>query len=411
MRLRMTMVALLCLGLAGCGPDGPPIAAQPAPAGQPLPVKASVAGRAEAVDDVIVVWRGSAVDVLERLTGKALWSVPQRPDDAIVKARLAHGSVVVVRRSQAVEVYDLRAGKLRYAKEKAGAVGVSWTTLYADSAACQPDCLLRAFDVETGQERWTAPKSLSGKVMVEPGEVPYKYDPLAADEGPLRAPEASVVAVRGIDSVVFIDAASGQELSRAPSPEAALALGSGNVLLEWGAAKECRVTVAGRNARSGELAWQVVVGIPCGRAYHPDIVDGLFIYSEPRGQTRAIEVDTGTIVWASNPFADPVVAASRQAIITYAQGRLAAIDPAKGTHLWQAQTSEVSTVSGVLMSANRLAYTTQYQGSPRGIGWVRDLATGRGLWYVDGATPLGVDGDRVIVELPSGEVRLERMRG
>jgi hypothetical protein len=69
----------------------------------------------------------------------------------------------------------------------------------------------------------------------------------------------------------------------------------------------------------------------------------------------------------------------------------------------------VSRVSGLILDFDRLLYSTEYEGSPRGIGWVRDVATGRRLWYADGARPLGVDGDRVIAETPTGEIRLERM--
>lgn len=172
-RLRAGLLAVLCLGLNACdSSEAPPLpaAAQASQAGSPQPARTGPVGRAEVVGDLIVVRKPGAVSVLARLDGRPLWSVPQRSGDPITKARLAQGSIVVVRGSHTAEVYDLKTGALRFAREKAGALGVSWTMLYADSAACQPDCLLRGYDLEAGSQRWVGPKSLPGKVMTEVGQ-------------------------------------------------------------------------------------------------------------------------------------------------------------------------------------------------------------------------------------------------
>jgi len=417
MRLRAALLAVLCLGLNACAPESPPVpAADPAPAGAPLKV-----GRSEAIDDFIVVRKAGAVSVLARQDGKPAWSVPQRTGDPIVKARLGRGSVVVVRQSRTAEVYDLRTGSLRFSKENAGAIGVSWTMLFADSASCQPDCSLRGYDLTTGAEKWAGPKSLPGKVMVEPGEPPdAKYDPPGEFAGPLRAPEAGVVAVRAAEGVILLDAASGQELSRVPLPEAGMALASPPVLLEWGAPKDCKTTIFGRDLRTGEVAWQIEVatwqpGKPqiCSDGWRPEITDGLLIVHSG-GQSKAIDVGTGGAYWSANTFGDPAVVVARQAIITYGARNLMAFRPdpqnsSWANRLWSAEISETSTVTGVQRDFDRLMYVTEYAGSPRGIGWVRDMGTGKRLWHGDGLTPLGVDGNRVIAESPSGEISLERM--
>ena len=428
MRVRAMMIAVLCLGLNACTVEGgAPVPGTPpdlvSPAGPP-PVTAGPAGRAGAIDDFIVVRKPGAVSVLRRADGKPLWSVPRRPDDPIVKARLARGSIVAVRRSQTAEVYDLATGQLRFAKENAGALGVSWTALFADSVPCQPDCSLRAYDLATGRELWAGPQALPGKVLVEPGEPPDgKYDPPGEFDGPLRAPESSTVAVRGTDAVMFLDATTGQELSRVPVPEAGLALGSsaGRVLLEWGAPKECKLTVIGRDGATGEVAWQVEAGTRqlsqpsvCVSGWRPEITDGVLVLVDPKEQAKLIDVETGAVVWTANSFGDPVVAVSRRTVIASGPRQLVAFtpdpnNPAWVVRQWAAELSETGKVEGIILDFDRLFYTTEYEGSPRGIGWVRDLATGRRLWYGDGLTPLGVDGDRVIAETASGEIRLDRM--
>lgn len=420
MRSRIAALAVLCLGLNACTSQAPAMPTPVGVMGPAQPAKVGPVGRAEAIDDFIVVRKAGGVSVLRRLDAKPLWVVPQRPDDPITKARLAQGSIVVVRRSQTAEVYDLATGQLRFAKQAASAVGVSWTALFADSSACQPDCLLRGYDLETGRELWTGPNLLPGKVMVEPGDSPDgKYSPPGQFDGPLRAPETSVIAVRGSDGVMFLDAGTGQELSRVPAPEAGLALGSKDVLVEWAPAETCTVRVVGRSAATGEVAWQLMAGtgLPdqpsvCFTGWRPEITDGLLVVNDAQGHAKVIEVDAGTVRYGVNPFGDPAVAVSRRAVFTLGAAQLAAFRPDAevwATRLWAAELSETSKVAGIVLDFDRLLYTTQYEGSPRGIGWVRDATTGKRLWVRDGMIPLGVDGDRVIAEAPNGEIRLERV--
>jgi hypothetical protein len=100
------------------------------------------------------------------------------------------------------------------------------------------------------------------------------------------------------------------------------------------------------------------------------------------------------------------VALSRKAVITYGPRQLTAFEPIHGNRLWTAEVSDISKVTGLFLSGDKLVYVTDYEGSPQGIGWVRDLATGRRLWWADGVTPLGVDGNRVIAGTPGGDVKL-----
>lgn len=229
-----------------------------------------------------------------------------------------------------------------------------------------------------------------------------------------------MIAVRGEEGVLLLDAASGQELSRVPVHAVGMALGSTSVLMEWNAVKDCATTVTGRNLRTGEAVWQAEASTrglgrgsqSCVNGWPPKIGDGLVAILDPHGLIKVIEVDTGLVL--SNSSDGTAVAVSRRAIVMFGSGRLAAFTAGKENvvwvdRLWAADVTETSTIAGVIFDGDRLAYTTEYEGSRRGIGWVRDITTGRRLWYADGARPLGVDGDRVIAEMPSGEIRLERM--
>ncbi|HEX6683160.1 MAG TPA: PQQ-binding-like beta-propeller repeat protein [Candidatus Limnocylindrales bacterium] len=421
----LAVLALLCAGLAGCG-----LVASPPPEPVPSPSSSSSSSsspaapppQAELVDGFVVIRKDSGSDqqvsVFNPRTGSTLWSVLGRPADPVVKSRIAQGSIVAARRSGDVEVYDLPTGRLRFTKEKVGALGISWTTLFAGAAQCQPDCLLRAYDLATGAERWTGPQSMPGNVLVEPGEpADAKFDPPGRFSGPMRASVANAIAVRGTDSVVLLDATTGQELSKVAKPERAMALGSDKTLLEWGDVKDCELRVTATDVRTGELKWSMEMGArtaqrpaECVSGWRPTITDRLTVWHSQRGVPRVIEVDSGKDFWSGNTASDPMVTATRQVVFTYALGRLYAFNAEDARHLWTAENDRTARLVGFAVNGGRVIYALEYPGSADRVGFVRDLLTGKRMWYGHGATPLAVDGDRLVVEDASG-VRVQPIGG
>lgn len=412
----LAMLALLCTGLAGCVQTASP--AVPVRSPSPSAPAVGSVSQAEMVDGYVVVRKESGVLVFNPHTRTTMWSVPGRPTDPVVRSRIAKGSIVAVRRSGDVEVYDLYTGQLRFTRERVGALGVSWTTLFAGPAQCQPDCLLRAFDLSTGAQLWVGPQSLPGNVLVEPGE-PFddKFDPPGRPTEPMRASQASVVVVRGQDSVMVLDAATGLELSRVAGQGRAMALGSDSTLLEWGEINNCQLTVTATDVRTGEHRWSADVGArtaqrptECVTGWRPMIFDRLLVYHSGIGVPRVVDVDTRNDIWSGSAASDPLTFVTRHTVFTYALGRLHVFDVQGGRHIWTAEMDRTAKLVGLAVSGGRIIYTLEYPGSATRVGFMRELSTGKRIWYADGVTPLAVDADRLVVEDASG-VRVQPIGG
>ncbi len=147
------------------------------------------------------------------------------------------------------------------------------------------------------------------------------------------------------------------------------------------------------------LAWITEIDDPMGQASEPIVVDGVIYISAPRSIVRAIDAANGNILWTFDPhvrldfsMGNSSVARVNRGVAVWegrvyvgtGDGRLVAIDAAKGTQLWSSQVVD-PTLDGV-SGAPRVAagkVFIGYSGSDeqvRGSIAAFDAVSGRELW-------------------------------
>src|SRR6202011_243162 len=117
------------------------------------------------------------------------------------------------------------------------------------------------------------------------------------------------------------------------------------------------------------LAWITEMDDPMGLAAEPIVVDGIIFVSAPRSIVRAIDAANGKILWTSDPhvrldfsMGNSSVARVNRGVAVWegkvyvgtADGRLVAIDAARGTQLWSSQVVDptLNGISGAPRVAN-----------------------------------------------------------
>ncbi len=165
------------------------------------------------------------------------------------------------------------------------------------------------------------------------------------------------------------------------------------------------------------LAWIAEIDDPMGQAAEPLVVDGVIYLSAPRSIVRAIDAATGRIRWTFDPHVrldfstgNSSVARVNRGVAVWkgkvyvgtGDGRLVAIDAAKGTQLWSSQV--VDPVLNGISGAPRVAagkVFIGYSGSDeqvRGSITAFDADDGRELWRfwtVPGDPALGFENKAV----------------
>src|ERR1700722_12356907 len=126
-----------------------------------------------------------------------------------------------------------------------------------------------------------------------------------------------------------------------------------------------------KNVKGLGLAWIAEMDDPMGLAAEPLVVDGVIYISAPRSIVRAIDAANGKILWTFDPHVrldfstgDSSVARVNRGVGVWAgrvyvgtgDGRLVAIDAAKGRELWSSQVVD-PTLNG-LSGAPRVAAGT-----------------------------------------------------
>src|SRR5271168_3574805 len=109
------------------------------------------------------------------------------------------------------------------------------------------------------------------------------------------------------------------------------------------------------------LAWIAEMDDPMGLAAEPIVVDGIIYISAPRSIVRAIDAASGKILWTCDPHVrldfstgNSSVARVNRGVAVWqgkvyvgtGDGRLVAVDAAKGTQLWSAQVVD-PTLNGI----------------------------------------------------------------
>jgi len=109
------------------------------------------------------------------------------------------------------------------------------------------------------------------------------------------------------------------------------------------------------------LAWITEMDDPMGLAAEPIVVDGVIYVSAPRSIVRAIDAGNGKILWTFDPhvrldlsLGNSSVARVNRGVAVWegkvyvgtADGRLVAMDAAKGTQLWSSQVVD-PTLNGI----------------------------------------------------------------
>ena len=172
-----------------------------------------------------------------------------------------------------------------------------------------------------------------------------------------------------------------------------------------------------RNVSGLGLAWIAEVDDPMGQAAEPIVVDGVIYLSAPRSIVRAIDLVTGRILWTFDPkvrldFSTGNSGVSRvnrgvavwrgKVYVGTGDGRLVAIDAAKGTQVWSARV--VDPTQDGISGAPRVAagrVFIGYSGSDeqvRGSIAAFDAEHGRELWRfwtVPGNPALGFENKTV----------------
>jgi PQQ-like domain len=378
--------------------------------------------QSEVVDDAIVLvgdlsW-GDTVAVVDKETRAPRWIVPRQLEDTIVSVRVARESVVVVRRSNTVEVHDLKTGAIRMTRRDVSTLGITWTTLLVASAMCDPDCLVHAIDLRTGHELWKGPRLWRGKVMAEPGE-PSVDEDLGTPRrvAALRAPEPKVLALPLIDGgVMAVDAVTGKQISKLDGlhvPDG-MAFGTDRTLLRWTKRPSgCAVTVTATDLRTSATVWQLQVGTfdarkpeHCLREWQPEAAPGLLAFVTPDKRPSVVDIDTGRVIWTGDVGTQWIAMNSSAVMVRGVAGRdvLGAIDSHTGALMWTAELPKdfagvTKTITRLLLSGDSVAYATPLvrTRSHEDLTWMRDLASGRTRWVAAPTAPLGFDGnDRLV---------------
>ncbi len=169
-------------------------------------------------------------------------------------------------------------------------------------------------------------------------------------------------------------------------------------------------------ARLG-VAWIAEMDDPMGLAAEPIEVDGVIYISAPRSIVRAIDAASGKILWSCDPHVrldfstgNSSVARVNRGVAVWegrvyvgtGDGRLVAIDAAKGTELWSSQVVDptLNGISGAPRVAGGRVFMG-YRGSDeqvRGSIAAFDAVTGKELWRfwtVPGDPALGFENKTV----------------
>jgi quinohemoprotein ethanol dehydrogenase len=154
-----------------------------------------------------------------------------------------------------------------------------------------------------------------------------------------------------------------------------------------------------KNVNRLGLAWIAEMDDPMGLAAEPLVVDGVIYLSAPRSIVRAIDAADGKILWTFDPrvrldfsTGNSSVARVNRGVAVWAgkvyvgtgDGRLVAIDAAKGTQLWSSQVVDPS-LNGI-SGAPRVAGGKVFIGHSGSDEQVRgsitafDAETGKQLW-------------------------------
>ncbi|HEX6685978.1 MAG TPA: PQQ-binding-like beta-propeller repeat protein [Candidatus Limnocylindrales bacterium] len=422
--MRWVLLLVLASVLAGCQPrvDADPEAAPGVPVQPPdWTVPRGTSGLASAVglEDVLVVagelrW-GGGLAVFDRHTRARLWTVEPRPDDGILEAWVARGSVVVVRRDW-VNVYDLKTGADKLSMGGRWVVTVGWTMLFVEGEG-RP---LQAVELPTGRELWQAPSVQPASVMLEPGRMVVDHhvgEPPRRHGELRRAPEVTSVAMRVPDGVAVVDPLTGKELSRIQQPFDNQARVTDRILLHWGrSGASCAPTVTARDIRTGTLLWRQDVGArpvkpvtdredKCPPIWQPEVAAGLLAFTTPDGQPSVLDIETGRVIWTGDVDAQWLGMNERAILVRGFKGRdvLAAVHAHTGAELWTAELprdayGHPKPVGRATFSGETLAYSTPLvrTRTTEDLTWVRNLVSGRVLWVAKGPKPLVFDGDALL---------------
>lgn len=175
--------------------------------------------------------------------------------------------------------------------------------------------------------------------------------------------------------------------------------------------------ITDKNVAHLGLAWITEMDDPMGLAAEPIVVDGVIYISAPRSIVRAIDAVSGKILWTCDPYVrldfstgNSSVARVNRGVAVWegkvyvgtGDGRLVAIDAAKGTQLWSSQVVDPSLngISGAPRVAGGRVFIG-YSGSDeqvRGSIAAFDAITGKEVWRfwtVPGDPALGFENKTV----------------
>jgi quinohemoprotein ethanol dehydrogenase len=172
-----------------------------------------------------------------------------------------------------------------------------------------------------------------------------------------------------------------------------------------------------KNVSKLGLAWIAEMDDPSGLAAEPLVVDGVIYVSAPRSIVRAVDAATGKILWTFDPHVRLDYSTGNSSIsrvnrgvavwegrvyVGTGDGRLIAIDAAKGTQVWSSQV--VDPVSDGISGAPRVAAGKVFIGHSGSDEQVRgsiaafDAVTGKEVWRfwtVPGDPALGFENTAV----------------